>query len=394
MSFGHAIYYPHINLTNKNWLKYALLFWDKISRIVPATVSPCDSEEVIKIRSEIDFIQDYHPESWDTSSAANKFFRTFRGWIDNPEFLHYYRHRFPEIFEMEMSLRQRKWHDHPDMVRFLGAVAREHGTYIHVQKLDLELKEYLYLTGVAIPGENQWEDWVKIDGELGLLYMTYLASSIGEQTRRPIVTDYNACFAGSSVLLRDIEGRHSGNLEYGLGNLLIASYAPKDMNAVTIDSLLEFRKKYDNERLAFFEAVAAICRDVPTVENEDQLKDALNHHGKILKKQTNDLKNQLEGMRIEPVIRFIGISIPTACTSMIEYIPDSFKPLIIGGGVILGFASAYKSYANDKESLQDNPLSYLLSLHAELDARSFLRKLSDNIQGITRWRGWLINSDK
>ncbi len=47
MSFGHALYYPRSNLTNRNWLKYAVLYWDKISRIVPPSVQAADSEDVI-----------------------------------------------------------------------------------------------------------------------------------------------------------------------------------------------------------------------------------------------------------------------------------------------------------------------------------------------------------
>lgn len=385
MSFGHAIYYPHINLTNKNWLKYALLFWDKISRIVPHSVTPSDSEDVIRIRSEIGFIEDYHPERWDTSNAASKFFRTFRHWIEDPEIVDYYRHRYPEIFEDLFHWRHRRRHRHPDMFRFFGAIAQQEGTYIHVQKLDRDLKEYLYCLGVAMPGENEWSDWVRIDGELGLLYMTYLASSIGENTSRPTVTDYGPCFAASSVLRRDVEHRRNEELECGLGNLLIASYAPKDMNAVTMERLIEFRKKYESDRLGFFDSIASLCKDIPKVESEDQLKDALNHHGASLRKQTDELKKQFEDMRIEPVLRFIGISLPTACTSLIEYVPDNFDPLIIGGGVLLGFAGAAQSIRNDRRSLQSNPLSYLLSLQSELDARGFFRKIRENMQGITRW---------
>lgn len=386
MSFGHAIYYPHINLTNKNWLKYALLFWDKISRIVPHSVNPSDSEDVIRIRSEIEFIEDYHPEGWDTSNAANKFFRTFRHWIEEPELVDFYRHRYPEIFEEMFHWRHRRRHGHPDMFRFFGAVAQEQGTYIHVQKLDQELKEYLYCTGVAVPGENKWSDWLKIDGELGLLYMTYLASSIGENTSRPTVTDSGTCFTASSILRRDIERRDNEEFECGLGNLLIASYAPKDMNAVTVDRLIEFRKKYESYRLAFFDSIATICHEIPKVENKDQLKDALQHHGKSLRIQTDDLRKQFEDMRIEPVLRFIVISLPTACTTLIEYVPDTFDPLIVGGAILLGFASATQSFKKDRRSLQDNPLSYLLSLQSELDARGFFRKVRENVQGITRWR--------
>jgi len=387
MSFGHAIYYPHISLTNKNWLKYALLFWDRISRIVPQAVTPQDSEDVIKIRSEVGFIEDYYPESGDTSQAARDFFSWFSHQIEDPHSLDYYGYAQPGILDMPRhSRRLRRQGPYPHPFAVPKAVAREQGTYIHVEKLDPELKEYLYLAGVAVPGENEWSDWVKIDGELGLLYMSYLAGSIGERTSRPTVTDYSACFARSSVLRRAVKRRYQEELEHGLGNLLVASYAPKDMNAVTIDQIIEFRKKYDDERIAFFDSVGALCRDIPSVENEGQLQDALNHCGRTLRKHTEDLKKQFEHMKIEPILRFIGISIPTACTSMIEYVPDALDPLIMGGGVLLGFASATLSYSKDRKTLQDNPLSYLLSLQAELNARGFLEKLASNIQGITTWR--------
>lgn len=387
MSFGHAIYYPHINLTNKNWLKYALLFWDKVSRIVPKAVSPSDSEDVIKIRSEVGFIEDYHPESWDTAQAARDFFTWFSHQIEGPDFLDYYHHMHPELLDMLRHSRMGRRHGrYPHPFAILNAIALEQGTYIHVEKLDPQLKEYLYLTGVAVPGENEWSDWVKIDGELGLLYMSYLAGSIGERTSRPTVTDYSTCFASPSVLRWAVKRRYQEELEHGLGNLLLASYAPKDMNSITIDQIIGFRKKYDDERIAFFDSVASLCRDIPSVENADQLQDALNHHGRILKKHTEELKKQFEDMKMEPILRFIGISVPTACTSMIEYVPDAVDPFIIGGGVLLGFASATRSYSKDRKALQDNPLSYLLTLQAELDARGFLKKLANNIQGITRWR--------
>jgi len=255
-----------------------------------------------------------------------------------------------------------------------------------VEKLDPELKEYLYVTGVAVPGENEWVDWVRIDGELGLLYMTYLASSIGENTSRPTVTDSSPCFAASPVLRRDIERRYNEDFECGLGNLLIASYAPKDMNAVTVERLIEFRKKYEGDRLAFFDSITVLCNNIPKVENEQDLKDALNHHGVSLRRQTDDLRKQFEEMRIEPILRFIGISLPTACTSLIEYVPDDFDPLIIGGGVLLGFASAAQLIRQERRALRKNPLSYLLSLQSNLDARGIFRKLGETVQGITKWR--------
>ena len=87
MSFGHALYYPYINLTNKNWVKHALLFWDNISRIVPQSIEPMDSEDIIKIKEESGFINDYYPERWDISHTFHDFSRELKPILESNRFL-------------------------------------------------------------------------------------------------------------------------------------------------------------------------------------------------------------------------------------------------------------------------------------------------------------------
>lgn len=79
MSFGRALYYPYINLTNKNLLKHALLFWDKISKIVPHSVDPCDSEDIVRIRCETCFVDDCSPENNVIVRTFNDFEEFFIG---------------------------------------------------------------------------------------------------------------------------------------------------------------------------------------------------------------------------------------------------------------------------------------------------------------------------
>ena len=109
MSFGHALYYPHINLTNKNWIKHALLFWDNISRIVPDSVEPSDSEDIITIKNESKFIKDYRPEIWDTSEAFHSFSQELRPILESDAFFNdrfFRRHR--ERRDYDMHYRNRK----------------------------------------------------------------------------------------------------------------------------------------------------------------------------------------------------------------------------------------------------------------------------------------------
>ena len=161
MSFGHALYYPHISLTNKNWLKYALLYWDKISRIVPAEVQPEDSEDIIRLRSEMGFVEDYAPTSSDVGRAAFEFFHWLSCHIGDRDLLEYFESRFgprldPMVLEHLDHLRGR-WRHHGfrngrphGILGALNAAARTGGEYIHVQKLDPRLKEFLLATGIRL----------------------------------------------------------------------------------------------------------------------------------------------------------------------------------------------------------------------------------------------------
>lgn len=393
MSFGHALYYPHISLTNKNWLKYAILYWDKISRIVPADIQPEDSEDIIRLRFELDFVNDYAPTSSDVGQAAYQFFHWLSHHIEHPDFHEWCGPPFgpwphPEFrdwfehFMRHRSSRGRRGRRSNSILGNLNAAARTGGDYIHVQKLDPHLKEFLLMTGIAVPGESEWEDWVRIDSEIGLLYMSYLARSISVETGRPAITDEIGAFGASEVLRNSITMRRQEELPYRLGTLLVAAYGPKDMNSVTFERLMEFRKKHDDDRRAFFDHVNDLCRRLPVISSEEEFKDALNHHEASLKAEAEDLKKQFEGMRIEPALRFIGISVPTSCAALLEYIPESSKPLVMAAGAVLGIAGAIQEQRNASREAADHPLSYLLSLQTTGDAKSMLGKLKNTFSAL------------
>jgi hypothetical protein len=374
MSFGHALYYPHINLTNKNWLKYAVLYWDKISRIVPPSVQPADSEDIIRLRSEMDFIEDYRPEQWAVSNAAQEFFQWFTRHADDPEIREYYEHRYGKP-----PFPRHPFHRHGMERGGLGdalhAAAIANGTYIHVEKLDHRLKEFLFATGIAIPGEDEWRDWVRIDSEVGLLYMSYLARSISAKTARAVITDELPLFASSEMIAASVSHNRQEELQHRMGTLLIAAYAPPDMNAVTFDQLIAFRKKHDDQRRVFFDHVNDLCGSMPKVSSEEEFKDALNHHMKKLLADADKMKRQYKEMRIDPVLRFISISVPTACASLTDYVPVESKGVVIGAGIVLGVAQVLHDHRKEKNDIAAQPLSYLQTLDTRLDAPGMIERL-------------------
>ena len=121
MSFGHALYYPHINLTNKNWVKHSLLFWDKISRIVPSSVEPSDNEDITSIKYHTGFIEDYHPENYDTSNAFNQFSDQLRHILESDHFFH------DRYFKREKHRRDYR-RDYYERRNFYSDMAKSSGT--------------------------------------------------------------------------------------------------------------------------------------------------------------------------------------------------------------------------------------------------------------------------
>ncbi len=378
MSFGHALYYPHINLTNKNWIKHALLFWDNISRIVPQSIEPSDSEDIIKIKYESDFIKDYRPEHWDTTHAFQEFSRELQPIIESDNFFN------DRFFERERK-RRNYTRDYQDKRRFFSNMVQTSGTYIHVEKMDAKLKEYLFEIGIAVPGQHEWEDWVKIDNEIGLLYMTYFAKSISKNKSLPIVTDVEQSFSASLYFESSFNSDYNNQFEYKLGNLLIETIVPKNINDVPLEKILNIRKKYDDERTAFFNEISNLSDSITSLDNGSALKDALNHHSKIILQETKYLEQLYSIHKIETATKFLSISLPTTIASLTEFIPNQAKPFVAVAGVLFGLVSSANAVKKEKLELMENPKSYLLNLKSELSGGDIFNRVNDTVKGIRKW---------
>ena len=378
MSFGHALYYPHINLTNKNWVKHSLLFWDKISRIIPYSVEPSDSEDIIRLKYETGFIQDYHPDNWDTSHTFQEFANELRNIIESD---HYFNERY---FYGDRNQRNYT-RDYENRRRFFSELIDTNGTYIHVSKMDNRLKEYLFEIGIAFPGRNEWGDWVKIDNEIGLLYMTYFAKSISKNNSLPIVTDVEQTFSAAIVFESKINSDYKNQFEYRLGNLLIETIVPKNINDVPLDKILEIRNKYDGERIAFFNEISNLTNSIAQVDTDNALKDALNQHSQLILKETKHLEQLYNGHEIETVNKFLTISIPTTLASLTDFTPNTAKPFVAAGGILFGLVAAVNSIKKEKLELKANPKSYLLNLKSEISDEDIFTRINNTVKGVRKW---------
>lgn len=367
MSFGHALYYPYIHLTNKNWLKHSFLFWDKISRIVPSSFEPQDDEDIIRIRQETNFLEDYHPDRW----VVNDTFRNFAEYLTRKnEMLRNLRH---------LEHDYRHYHrEHREVLKYMKNKTMSNGSYIHIEKIDPYLVNMLYEIGLAVPGENEWSSWIKIDNEIGALYMTYLANSISNQKSIPIVTDT------SDYYLNADSNNYRDTFEEKLGCLLIDVVIPKNINNVTIEQLINIKNKYDDQRLNFFNKINELSSTLPNIDNKSALEDALNHYVKTLGNDTIELKKIYESNGIDAMIKPLSISMPTAIGSLSDIMPVEYKPFGVGIGLLYGVVSYFNELDKRHQEVQKNPMSYLLSIQSELDQKSLFQKIEHKLSGRRR----------
>ena len=184
MSFGKALYYPSIEINNIEWLKTALLYWDDITRIVPSGYIPQDSDDIKRIKGELGLINNIEPNAGLVYSASESFFDWLFDIIENPDTIEYYFSKHKAYYKRRYKGYQERYKDPELLKKVLGKMAEDGNTYINVNKLSPELKDILCETGIAKQGNELWESWIKVDDEIGIMYMSFLARSISQETNQ------------------------------------------------------------------------------------------------------------------------------------------------------------------------------------------------------------------
>ena len=364
-SFGHALYYPYIHLTNKNWLKHAFLFWDKISRIVPASFEPQDDEDIIKIRQETNFIHDYYPN-------PNIVINTFRYFIEDLSIDSLEQYSKRKFFD-ERTISSTNYGKYEKLFKHTNYKVLKNSGYIHINKIHPHLVKELMRLGLAIEGKHEWSSWIKIDNFIGEMYMTYLAKVISTENSIPIVTDR---IENINPIEVDIF-RYREEFKEQLGYLLIDSVIPKNINNVTIEQLINIRIKYDDQRMAFFDEINNLTSILPTIDSKSALKDALHYHNKLLMKQTKELEKVFNLNGIESIIKPIALSMGVGMAT--DYmIPSENKFWGVSAGLLYGVVTAYTDITKRQIETDKDSMAYLLNLQSELDKKSLFKTIQQH----------------
>ena len=224
------IYYPNFE-PDQNWLKFALLYFDKVQTIVPFhkrhLLSPLFLE--IKERSEL---LDFCDVTFDIAySASLRAIEEAEIYLQNPA-------RYSQLFNVYNVIS--RWQDDSNW------------TYeIHNEKFSYDWFEFCDRNRLGQRSRNG----LILDGKLAFLYMTQLGKAISDDQGLPLITDINRF--DRYISFRNVFSRQDQQIqEFARGVLELQ--LPRNLAEIPIDEIVDFRNQNVRLRKAFTKEVARI----------------------------------------------------------------------------------------------------------------------------------------
>lgn len=344
--FGRALYYPHINFHDHNWLKFAALYYDGIDRIVP-------SDDLIEEVELIERIND---------TATNEETLFVRSVGPN-QYADQIAHEFIQYAKTELSDEQKR----KETFNRLSKIVKPTDTYpIHVMKMGRELLEELPRLKLPVKKFSlEFEDWIEFDSITGALYMSRLANCIASKKSLPIVSDD----ANFQAIIREAQREKvESDISEVLASMVIQSVIPKNLESVTTKQIIEFRNKYRDERQQFYLNINALVKDLDKIEDEQSLKDALNFRKDQIERSTKDIEEVFKSLKIDTGLTLMALSIPSFASGLGWVVAGAGLVAIAAGKLTLKGIEYRKTKRN-------SPYSYILTLKNQLGKEEFAESL-------------------
>ncbi len=332
-NFGTALYYPYIRIQDENWLKCALLYWDRVRRIVPEQLA---DNGIVDPYIEEGLLVDTNPRDYRDDAAS--FFKT---------------HFLPTI---EGNIQ-------PDFAECAEFLSKLNMTVYNTKFCDslrdeLEEKNLIERSG----------PWYRTVPVVGGYFMISLASVMSEKTRAPMITDTPAYEKASQYSLygRTDEVGAADQTHDLLLKLELPFPCPESLADITLSQILAFRKKYNDERMRFREVIEELKFAFSKLEDDNAKLDFLNEKKQKIATAVQDHKNALESSHITTVSSAFQVSAPTVVTSVASFLPflgTVSTTILISAGILVSGLTWYTKVRQDKRQLvKDCPWHYMLPL--------------------------------
>jgi hypothetical protein len=369
---NQALFYPHIDINDDQWLKTSLLYWDELRTIVPESIrSPYQNNSTealydmgflipIRVNSEMHEIEELSEEviTYLTTNEGARIIASdgYRGSVIHSEKLSYQLDKF---------------------------------SHIHPEKLPSYVRQELEL----IFRDADEEGWLRVDSGFANFYMTLLASKLSERTGASLVTsdsmanDLAVAVHLDAPLGREVSHiivdgdwrymrRHRREYEaFGrrtphppvvaeglLANLAISKICITENNS--IEDIVNFKQSHSDELGLFHQKISELCsgieEDIPIEAMQEKVASIYRNE---VEPSINNLKDALSGKNVqwkaEGLMKLTFMSASSYSALAVAGLSTPFA-LLAGAGISFTAMGVLHNIEKRNE-IRNSPFAYLMS---------------------------------
>ena len=383
-----ALYYPYVDFQSEAWVKLALINWSRIERIKPPAYPRKDRATTQQL-VEMGWLQDIRPSNYQLWEISDKF----------AEFIEVSGRRLQTRYAVDQREAWPKTHfgtpPHGADER-LAYVCAAHGA--DVDKMLVHLMHTFERQRLAvIHADDAGFLWLGLHPRLAYVYMCALTEIIADDRQLVPVTDDEKAYraAGRSTLHRleealiggptatpkpSSEEVESQYIEIALRSVL----TPVDIDALSIERLIDFRGTHGSELQAFHDhvfdlrkEVLKICQIADAEEIRLRLRDLYTMR---TEPELNDLQNKLRKFGIRSVPGFFQIRINKESAAQTiggfaalaggHFLLGPAAPVAVPFAISVAVIPYLRRRQQEKTHLEhESPASLLLAVKRELARR-------------------------
>jgi Family of unknown function (DUF6236) len=332
MTFTRALYYPTINIGNEEWLKNAILYWDRVETIVPRSITKPYQGESQQACAEAGLLRPYH--------AA-----------DNPEVIERVGQSVLENFSAEG-------------LRVMGSVDSTDAR-LNIEKVSTPLKAAL----LAQVGDNG-NEWIFTSGGFADYYMTLLATEVAKDIDASPLSDNPRSYDFFNIAKRHVAPVEDNEAQAAKALVEVVMKGVNIDPKTPIERIIRFREKRKDELGRFREEVGNLVNSIKDVEARRMPRRAEDIYVNKIEPAVNALQTTLRDDNIawalDGILKVCTFSVPaTALATMAAATATvAASPVIMAGGLVTIGTLVARRYYEKRELQARNPYSYLLRLRS------------------------------
>ncbi|TCI75697.1 hypothetical protein EVJ20_13495 [Exiguobacterium sp. SH0S1] len=220
------IYYPHFEIRDEKWLKFALLYYKEINPIIPSNVKIDFTAPFKAVYEDTDLIQSYNPSYDDGKNASFKAIDTITRLLTNRK---YYSPTFGTN-DIELEWSNNKTHTYE----------------IYNEKF---ASEWIYFCKERNMGTIS-DNGIKTNPDLAFIYMSIFANNIADNKNVSTITDDSNY---DNFLRATYTSQSIDQSKLFIADRLINFMIPQDLDGIPLSKIISIRNSdsFENKISAF-----------------------------------------------------------------------------------------------------------------------------------------------